>query len=1711
MKIRDTLLVILGYIRYAHALKGKFVASCAILILFFTSELFSKDYYFSSTVGSDSYTATQAQDPATPWKTIDKLNSSMSLLNPGDQILFKRGEVFTGQILITQSGTESARIVFSAYGTGDLPVISGTVPISGWTRYSGNIWQADCPQLSSNVTGFYINGESQQIGRYPNADSPNKGYLNIDSHAGSTSISSLSLSSSPNWTGGEAVVRTRAWLLDRILISAHSGNSIVLGRSTTMEVLNNFGFFIQNHLSTLDQDGEWYFNPANKKFYLYFSSDPRSLNTEATAFESNIQIENKQYLSIQNLELIGSLNSGINIKSSANIQVINNIVSNSGNDAVHIIDCNYVQFNNNEVYHTNNNGLVFLRNSNAIVNDNKISNIGLSPGMNPGYFFDLVGGFYLEFIGIFIDGTNIECARNEIDKVGYHGLFFNGDEIYVKNNFINNFCNSLEDGGGIYTYNERKILHSLRKIEGNIVLNGVGSPEGTNNPPGFRQVNGIYLDYGTDHVTVLNNTVANCPSFGIFNSFSHHNSITGNTLFNNNAQLSLSDRENPIPSPVTDCIVKENILYSKSGSQTILELRANRKEDIARFGIFDNNYYCRPVKNNDIINLVYPGDSPTGYVHELFDLKSWQEESEKDLNSVVCPYTLPIYSILEIPEANRISNGTFNENISSWNCWSPYGNCFASWEVNNALDGGCLKAGFSSSSGESDGSMFIAKKVNEIEAGGNYILKFSITASNPEKRIKIMMRDDPSKNSIALDKYFLANTVRNDYQFLFTADSSVTDARIDFVFTEDGTSYWIDNVEFYKAEIEFSVTEDSILFVYNPTSITLTINDGKNYVDVRGIKYPGSITLLPYSSAILIKDTDPSAPPATPVYVSSSVENSNPSVIEITYNLALANIIPANSAFSVQVNSSARPVNSVTVSGTKVLLTLSYPVAYGDVVTLTYTVPSSNALQTPAGGKADVLSARPVLNRVNPLEIPVFVGAVVENASPSILEITYSLSLANIVPAASAFAVVVNSNARTVGSVAISGTKVLLTLSSPVAYGDLITVGYMKPSTNPIQTAAGGQAATITALTVTNKLASLAVPVYVSSSIENAAPSILEMTYNLALANIIPANSAFSVQVNSSARPVNSVTVSGTKVLLTLSYPVAFGDIVTLTYTVPSSNALQTAAGGQAATITAQAVTNKVASLAVPVYVSSSIENAAPSILEMTYNLSLDNIVPAASAFAVVVNSNARTINSVAVSGTKVLLTLSSPVAYGDVVTVAYTKPSTNPIQTATGGQAATITAQAVTNKIAANAVPVYMSSVVENSTPSILEIAYNLSLGNIVPAASTFNVMVNAVKRNVSKVSISGTNVYLTLSSPIVYGDAITFTYTKPSINPLQSASGVQAASLNVQSVRNNVTVVNSPPVIVVNFQSSSYSGFVSEINAGNSYDTNKDNLSFTWKVPGNIPVSSTNNSRIEFLAPILDENQTFNFTLTVSDGKVYQSKTIPVTIIPYHPDLETAEIISVEAVDFQSPYNPYNIIDGNIGTIWSALGDDQWIILELSGSFDIQHVKLAFQSGQNREFYFDILGSNDKVNWEPILSKSKSCAFSGDLQVFEFPPSKTEKEFRYIKLIGLGNSTDKWNHIAEIKIYGYRHKNPINYEDQIVKIYPNPAHELVNILIDEPTFTPDFIKILSMAGKIIYRNNVDPGTKQFQVPLHFKQGVYIIQIGVGNITMFTQKLIVI
>ena len=132
----------------------------------------------------------------------------------------------------------------------------------------------------------------------------------------------------------------------------------------------------------------------------------------------------------------------------------------------------------------------------------------------------------------------------------------------------------------------------------------------------------------------------------------------------------------------------------------------------------------------------------------------------------------------------------------------------------------------------------------------------------------------------------------------------------------------------------------------------------------------------------------------------------------------------------------------------------------------------------------------------------------------------------------------------------------------------------------------------------------------------------------------------------------------------------------------------------------------------IPVYQSSAVANATPSLVELTYDLSLNSsIIPAISSFSVMVNSVAVPVTIVAVSGIKVQLTLSTAIKFGDIITLSYTKPTTNPLQTASGGIAATFSAKSATNYLVAptkDATPAGISLTV---SPKYVHRTANISL----------------------------------------------------------------------------------------------------------------------------------------------------------------------------------------------------------------------------------------------------------------------------------------------------------------------------------------------------------------------------------------------------------------
>ena len=190
-----------------------------------------------------------------------------------------------------------------------------------------------------------------------------------------------------------------------------------------------------------------------------------------------------------------------------------------------------------------------------------------------------------------------------------------------------------------------------------------------------------------------------------------------------------------------------------------------------------------------------------------------------------------------------------------------------------------------------------------------------------------------------------------------------------------------------------------------------------------------------------------------------------------------------------------------------------------------------------------------------------------------------------------------------------------------------------------------------------------------------------------------PAGSAFSVMATppgGAARTIagtGTATVSGAlagetpTVIVTLASAVRHGERVTVSYAKPASDPLKYADGTDAAEISGQPAVNRTPAPRL----SASVDGA---LLKVTFDESLDTgSAPASSAFTVSVTppvGAARTIQgssaAVAISGATASVTLASAVAEGEAVTVAYTKPDSNPLRYGDGSDVPVFSDRRVSN-----------------------------------------------------------------------------------------------------------------------------------------------------------------------------------------------------------------------------------------------------------------------------------------------------------------------------------------------------------------------------------------------------------------------------------------------
>ncbi|MBI5534770.1 MAG: right-handed parallel beta-helix repeat-containing protein [Deltaproteobacteria bacterium] len=793
-------------------------------------------YHVDSTTGND---ANDGLTPQTAWKTVAKVNATSFV--PGDNIAFKRGEVWHEALLIKSKGDKSKPIVFRSYGAGaDKPVLSPTRAITQWTAAQNSIYVAD---LDVETNQVMVDGQRLAIAHHPNT-----GYLYVDTEEDSsnkTSFDDADLAvSKADLVGSEINIRSVRWAYDPAKVVDLVGQRVTIdpGIEDAGVFHKNTGYILANKLWMLDAPGEWFYDKDMKKLYLRTLDDspPSSHNVEVSVAEAAIEVQYPQGVVVNGLEVRHASRYGIRLTGPTYAQVKNCVSIGSGAEGI-IVDWpsagGVIDVLDNIVRKSAYTGI-------SVSADPAISQ---KTTVQRNQVFDTMPGFplvgrtqsYPGGIAIMVHGAGVEVKSNIIKSSGYSCSTYGGTSHLIEQNVIEQCCLLLDDCGGIYMGGDSHVVRS------NIVRDSIGNSEG--DPSFFKDkgtaAQGIYADDRSHGILIEGNTVVNADlGYQIHNSYS--NQIKGNTSYasRETAIWFSEDTIVNIVGYVHDNVTEDSIYFPNPEA---LALGEGGWLGSITFGSFDRNRYWHskgklPIRQSLQVNGEYQSRD--------YALQDWRDATGYDLNSKDITEAYRVEPIVGKPTgaADLISNGTFDAATTGWAGWPAA--VSVTWAADCGLTGGCLRF---VANPPSDGALLSSNSF-AVTAGTGYQVKFSALASAPDTLTAVVRRGSDPWDDVGLVASASVNGARTDFTFVFVATKSAT-ARLDFGFSKSGTQFSLDDVSVREVTVSHNDPADDSRIIVNPTAADATTDlQGVQYCDVDGATVSGQVVLKPYTSMILL-------------------------------------------------------------------------------------------------------------------------------------------------------------------------------------------------------------------------------------------------------------------------------------------------------------------------------------------------------------------------------------------------------------------------------------------------------------------------------------------------------------------------------------------------------------------------------------------------------------------------------------------------------------------------------------------------------------------------------------------------------------------------------------------------------------------------------------------------------------------------------------------
>ncbi|MCS6990322.1 MAG: right-handed parallel beta-helix repeat-containing protein [Chitinophagales bacterium] len=783
------------------------------------------NYYLSDT-GDD---AAGGTSPLTPWRSLDKLNTIS--LSPGDSVFFACGSTFFGQFFLFHSGTETAPIYFGPYGSGPLPVISGTVTLTSWQPHTSEIFKTT---LEPSPAQVFIGGNRALCARYPN-----QGFLRMSATYADTAFSCSALTQPDGyWNGAVARLRLTQTRWYAAEIAQFSAAQTTLAFPTPAPLLSNAAFYLDNHFAALDTFGEWFYDSVTHQLFLYTNgTDPAAWSITASIAPYGFLIgSNVHHIHIDRLHFLAQTEAAVLISPSAHA------LSFTGCSftfqlayAIKALDTHQLFVADARFEDIAGMAISIQSARRCTIQNCSFRRIGLIPGW--GLNVDNAQSA-VEFAAT--DSSWV--AFNQMDSIGSIGLYADMENSRVQANWLRNTMLWTNRLGAIYVYaiNEKNNL-----FQHNIIVHAYG--EATYAAYGLPEGSGIFFDGPTTHCILYANTIAYAThgirlARGATLCTLRQNLIYGCT----SSQLLME--EGPTPQSTSHHLVHANVFFS-------IDPHADPVRLISPFNEFmpahmDSNYYFNPYS---YVSLVRNSPPPGSDFPRYYTLPLWQQTTGLDAASKAAFLYRTPYQITSSSGVELISNGHFTANFDGWINLNPD---FLWMLLDNStpLDFGCLKLAFKPTS--IDTFAAVKNKPFPLDSGNFYLLQLSTWAQrHGTALLKIKQDVDPF--------YFVSPPLplpiapaRMNCMYVFQAVRGFEKTRLSVELSSLDSLFWLDNVSLQEVSLTKLKPESSFRLFINHTQHPLSFDLADTvFYDLDQQPVTQTLTLPPFSAQVLIFDS----------------------------------------------------------------------------------------------------------------------------------------------------------------------------------------------------------------------------------------------------------------------------------------------------------------------------------------------------------------------------------------------------------------------------------------------------------------------------------------------------------------------------------------------------------------------------------------------------------------------------------------------------------------------------------------------------------------------------------------------------------------------------------------------------------------------------------------------------------------------------------------